>query len=221
MSGDTASPYREFKEEILAFAQGRRGIRNPVVVAAVEPAVEHRAGGRLASWASDGSGADGTSAETEEPPSIPDEVTVQPIWLDELLARTDVYNLLVDLGEPLAELEAEDGVSVGQRVERTMQDRLAEELVWEIVTAEVEEAELNEQSHVLLLLDLGSLSPYTRASELLDELDRRSVESTVAALVPVPGDAVGGKGRFFGGDSRHCYPAHQIDGPIRGEHLRR
>jgi hypothetical protein len=217
MSDDAASPYLEFKEEILAFAQGRRGIRNPFVVAPVAPAVERRVADRLASWATEETG------EDDETPSIPDAVSVQPIRLDELLARTDVYNLLVDLGEPLAELEAEDGVPVGQRVEETMRDRLAEELVWEIVTEEVEAADLKGQNHVLLLLNLGSLSPVTRVSKLLDELDRRNVESTVAVLapVPVPGDAIGGQSDFSGDDSRRYCPAHQIDGSIREEHLRR
>jgi len=205
MSQTSSSPYREFKEKLRTFAQGQHGIRNPFVIAAVDPAIEHRVADRLATW-SDG---------RKEAPEIPDNVTVQPIWLDELLPRTDVYKLLVDLGEPLAELEGD--TSPGERVEETMQDRLAEELVQQMIEHELSEAQLETQSHVVLLLNLGSLYPFTRASELLDELDRRNVKSTIG--IPFPGDVVGGKLSFFGGESRHYYPAHQIDGQIQGVHL--
>ncbi|AGB34136.1 MULTISPECIES: BREX protein BrxB domain-containing protein [Halobacteriales] len=205
MSQTSSSPYREFKEKLRTFAQGQHGIRNPFVIAAVDPAVEHRVADRLATW-SDG---------RKEAPEIPDNVTVQPIWLDELLPRTDVYKLLVDLGEPLAELEGD--TSPGERIEETMQDRLAEELVQQMIEHELSEAQLETQSHVVLLLNLGSLYPFTRASELLDELDRRNVKSTIG--IPFPGDVVGGKLSFFGGESRHYYPAHQIDGQIQGVHL--
>jgi len=205
MSQTSSSPYREFKEKLRTFAQGQHGIRNPFVIAAVDPAVEHRVADRLATW-SDG---------RKEAPEIPDNVTVQPIWLDELLPRTDVYKLLVDLGEPLAELEGD--TSPGERIEETMQDRLAEELVQQMIEHDLSEAQLETQSHVVLLLNLGSLYPFTRASELLDELDRRNVKSTIG--IPFPGDVVGGKLSFFGGESRHYYPAHQIDGQIQGVHL--
>lgn len=201
------SPYRAFKEKLCTFARGQHGIRNPFVIAAVDPAIERRTANRLADWA------DGAA----EPPAIPDGVTVQPVWLDELLPRTDVYELLVDLGGPLSELD--DGVSAGERIEETMTDRLAEELVGRMVEREIAAADLGTQSHVVLLLGLGSLYPFTRASELLDELDRRNVRSTVG--IPFPGDVVGGKLSFFGGESRHYYPAHQIDGRIREVHLQR
>lgn len=205
MSQTSSSPYREFKEKLWTFAQGQHGIRNPFVIAAVDPAVEHRVADRLTTW-SDG---------RKEAPEIPDNVTVQPIWLDELLPRTDVYKLLVDLGEPLAELKSD--TSPGERIEETMQDQLAEELVQQMIEHELSEAQLETQSHVVLLLNLGSLYPFTRASELLDELDRRNVKSTIG--IPFPGDVVGGKLSFFGGESRHYYPAHQIDGQIQGVHL--
>ncbi|KDS92090.1 hypothetical protein FK85_07265 [Halorubrum saccharovorum] len=205
MSQGSSSPYREFKEKLRTFAQGQHGIRNPFVIAAVEPAVEHRVADRLETW-SDG---------RIESPEIPDSVTVQPIWLDELLPQTDVYKLLVDLGDPLADLDGD--TSPGERIEGTMQDQLAEELVQQMVEHELSEEQLETQSHVVLLLNLGSLYPFTRASELLDELDRRNVKSTIG--IPFPGDVVGGKLSFFGGESRHYYPAHQIDGQIQGVHL--
>ena len=193
----TDSPYRAFKEKLCTFADGQAGIRNPFVIAAVDPAVEHRTTERLSRWA----------MGANEAPAIDYGVTVQPIWLDELLPRTKVYNLSVALG----------GETSSKRIEGTMQDRLADELVQEIVTNEIDTAKLETQSHVVLLLNLGSLYPFTRASELLDELDRRNVRSTIG--IPFPGDVVGGKLSFFGGDSRHYYPAHQIDGQIREVHL--
>jgi len=193
----TASPYLAFKEKLCTFADGQAGIRNPFVIAAVDPSVEHRVADRLSGWA--------TGAE--EPPVVDEGVTVQPIWLDELLPKTKVYNLSVALG----------GETTAERIEETMQDRLAEELVEEMITNEIDDDRLETQQHVVLLLNLGSLYPFTRASELLDELDRRNVRSTIG--IPFPGDVVGGKLSFFGGDSRHYYPAHQIDGQIREVHL--
>lgn len=205
MSQRSSSPYREFKKKLCTFAEGQHGIRNPFVIAAVDPSIEHRVGDRLETWAD----------ERGEPPEIPDDVTVQLIWLDELLPQTDVYKLLVDLGEPLANLEGD--TPPGERIEETMQDRLAEELVQQMITHELDEEQLETQSHVVLLLNLGSLYPFTRASELLDELDRRNVKSTIG--ITFPGDVVGGKLSFFGGESRHYYPAHQIDSPIKEVHL--
>ncbi|MDG5775163.1 DUF1788 domain-containing protein [Haloarculaceae archaeon H-GB1-1] len=193
----TDSPYLAFKEKLCMFADGQAGIRNPFVIAAVDPSVEHRVADRLSRWA--------TGAE--EPPVVDNGVTVQPIWLDELLPKTKVYNLSVALG----------GQTTAERIEETMQDRLAEELVEEMITNEIDDDRLETQQHVVLLLNLGSLYPFTRASELLDELDRRNVRSTIG--IPFPGDVVGGKLSFFGGDSRHYYPAHQIDGQIREVHL--
>jgi len=193
----TDSPYRAFKRKLCTFADGQAGIRNPFVIAAIDPAVEHRTANRLSAWAS---GAD-------EAPSIGEGITVQPVWLDELLPDTKVYTLSIALG----------GETSSERIEGTMQDRLAEELVQEMISNEIDADKLETQSHIVLLLNLGSLYPFTRASELLDELDRRNVRSTIG--IPFPGDVVGGKLSFFGGDSRHYYPAHQIDGQIREVHL--
>ena len=193
----TESPYRAFKEKLCTFADGQAGIRNPFVIAAIDPAIEHRTAERLSAWANG----------ANEAPSPDDGVTVQPIWLDELLPKTKVYNLSVALG----------GETSSERIEGTMQDRLADELVQEMISNEIDDDKLETQSHIVLLLNLGSLYPFTRASELLDELDRRNVRSTIG--IPFPGDVVGGKLSFFGGDSRHYYPAHQIDGQIREVHL--
>lgn len=193
----TDSPYLAFKEKLCTFAAGQAGIRNPFVIAAVDPSVEHLVADRLSAW----------SRGADEAPVIEDGVSVQPIWLDELLPKTKVYNLSVALG----------GETTAGRIEETMQDRLAEELVEEMIANEIDDEQLQTQHHVVLLLNLGSLYPFTRASELLDELDRRNVRSTIG--IPFPGDVVGGKLSFFGGDSRHYYPAHQIDGQIREVHL--
>ncbi|GAA0459624.1 DUF1788 domain-containing protein (plasmid) [Halococcus dombrowskii] len=193
----TDSPYRAFKEKLCTFADGQAGIRNPFVIAAVDPPVEHRVAERLSTWATG----------TDEIPLIDDDVTIQPVWLDELLPKTKVYDLSVALG-------SETNPEV---IEGTMQDRLTGELVQEMVENEIADDRLETQQHVVLLLHLGSLYPFTRASELLDEIARRNVRSTIG--IPFPGDIVGGKLNFFGGDSRRYYPAHQIDGQIREVHL--
>jgi hypothetical protein len=146
----TDSPYRAFKEKLCTFADGQAGIRNPFVIAAVDPAIEHRTAERVSSWA----------RGANEAPSIAEGVTVQPIRLDELLPKTRVYNLSVALG----------GETTPERIEGTMQDRLAEELVQEMISNEIDDDKLETQSHIVLLLSLGSLYPFTRASELLDEL---------------------------------------------------
>jgi hypothetical protein len=197
MSTNPGTPYEAFKEKISTFAQGQHGIRNPFVIAAVEPSIEHRVAERLDSWASNSGQSEG----------FPDDVTVQPLWLDELLPETDVYKLLVDLGDEVDP----------NRIETTMQDQLAREIVDEMVSNKIDSEALETQRHVVLLLHLGSLYPFTRASELLDELDRRNVRSTIG--IPFPGDIVGGNLSIFGGDSRHYYPAHQIDEQVQEVHL--
>jgi Domain of unknown function (DUF1788). len=193
----TESPYLAFKKKLCTFAGGQAGIRNPFVIAAVKPKIEHTTADRLNEWASD----------SAEPPVTSPETTVQPVWLDKLLPKTKVYQLSVALG----------GETSSERIKETMQNRLATELVSEIIENEITEEKLKTQQHIILLLNLGSLYPFTRASELLDELDRRNVKSTIG--IPFPGDNVGGKLNFFGGDSRRYYPAHQIDGPIQEVHL--
>lgn len=170
----TDSPYRAFKEKLCTFADGQAGIRNPFVIAAVDPPVEHRVAERLSTWATG----------TDEIPLIDDDVTIQPVWLDELLPKTKVYDLSVALG-------SETNPEV---IEGTMQDRLTGELVQEMVENEIADDRLETQQHVVLLLHLGSLYPFTRASELLDEIARRNVRSTIG--IPFPGDIVGGKLNF-------------------------
>jgi hypothetical protein len=187
-------PLHDFKERLSRFADGRRGIRNPFVIVPVQPKYERRVADRLVEWADD-------PLETE---GFPEDGTVQVLRLDELLVETDVFDLAVDLGE-----ESEPAT-----IEDTMQDRLAEELV-EVMVGKI--AAPDQQRHVVILTHLGSLYPFTRASELLDELDRRNVQSTIG--IPFPGDIVGGKLSFFGEESRNYYPAHQIDGRIKEVHL--
>ena len=187
-------PLHDFEERLARFADGRRGIRNPFVIVPVQPKYERRVADRLVEWAED-------PHETGE---FPEDGAVQVLGLDELFVETDVFDLAVDLGDRSRPATIED----------TMQDRLAEELV--AVTVE-EIAAPDQQRHVVVLTHLGSLYPFTRASELLDELDRRNVRSTVG--IPFPGDIVGGKLSFFGEESRNYSPAHQIDGRIEGVHL--
>ena len=187
-------PLQDFTERLADFADGRRGIRNPFVIVPVQPKYERRVADRLTEWAED-------PHQTE---GFPEDGTVQLLRLDELLVQTDVFDLAVDLGE-----QAEPAT-----ITDTMQDRLAEELV-AVMVEEIDSPD--QQRHVVVLTHLGSLYPFTRASELLDELDRRNVQSTIG--IPFPGDIVGGKLSFFGEESRNYYPAHQIDGRIERVHL--
>lgn len=187
-------PLHDFKERLARFADGRRGIRNPFVIVPIQPKYERRVADRLVEWAEN-------PHETE---GFPEDGTVQVLRLDELLVETDVFDLAVDLGDR----------SQPATIKDTMQDRLAEELVGVMVE---EIAAPDQQRHVVVLTHLGSLYPFTRASELLDELDRRNVQSTIG--IPFPGDIVGGKLSFFGEESRNYYPAHQIEGRIEGVHL--
>jgi len=187
-------PLQDFEERLARFADGRRGIRNPFVIVPVQPKYERRVADRLSEWATN-------PHETEE---FPEDGTVQVLRLDELFVETAVFDLAVDLGERAAPATVTD----------TLQDRLAEELV-DVMIREIDAPD--QQRHVVVLTHLGSLYPFTRASELLDELDRRNVQSTIG--IPFPGDIVGGKLSFFGEESRNYYPAHQIDGRIEGVHL--
>lgn len=189
-------PFHDFTERLAQFAAGRRGIRNPFVIVPVKPNYERRVAEKLVEWADD-------PHQTEE---FPADGTVQVLRLDELLVETDAFDLATDLG----------GAVPPAVVEETLQDRLAEELVGELLDEGVID-DAYRQSHVVLLAHLGSLYPFSRASELLDELDRRNVRSTIG--IPFPGDIVGGKLSFFGEESRAYYPAHQIDGRIEGVHL--
>ena len=190
----TKRPLHDFKERLARFADGSRGIRNPFVIVPVQPKYERRVAARLDDWVE-------TPHETV---GFPEDGTAQVLRLDELLVETDVFDLAVDLGRRAQPATITD----------TMQDRLAEELV-EVMIERIDAPD--QQHHVVVLTHLGSLYPFTRASELLDELDRRNVQSTIG--IPFPGDIVGGRLSFFGEESRNYYPAHQIDGRIEGVHL--
>ena len=185
------TPLAAFKDRLRRFANGQRGIRNPFVIVPVAPHCERLTVRALAEWA-------------EAPGELPDSATIQLIRLNEVMVATDVYQLMIDLG---ARLDPET-------VETTMQETLAEEMV-EIIVERLEAPD--RQSHVVLLFHLGSLYPFARSSELLDELDRRNVKSTVG--VPFPGNIVGGKLSFFGEESRAYYPAHRIEERIERSHL--
>lgn len=190
----TARPFKQFKQRLARFADGRRGIRNPFVIVPIEPAYERRVADRLTQWVE----------SPEQTDSFPATGSAQRLRLDTLFTKTDVYSLSVDLGS----------VASPAAITDTMQDQLAEELTDELIS---EITAPNQQQHVVVLTHLGSLYPFTRASELLDELDRRNVSSTIG--IPFPGNTIGGKLSFFGEESRNYYPAHQIDGRIEEEHL--
>ena len=198
-------PLKAFKKKLNDFAaRKRRGIRNPFVIVPVEPAIERKLTTRLVAWRP----MDDRTGE---------EIPVTRILLDELLPETRVYKTIVSIpGRVLDEITAPDGSGNStERVEKTMRDNLAREMVDLILDKHSEITETEEQ--IVLLLNLGSLYHFARASELLDEIDRRRALFTVG--IPFPGTVMGDKLAFFGKDGRHYYPAHRIDQQIKGGHL--
>jgi len=112
-----------------------------------------------------------------------------------------VYNLCVALGSETSP----------ERIEGTMQDRLAEELVQEMIENEIDEEHLKQQSHVVLP-SMSGVS--TRLHVPLNS----STNSTAGTSDRPSGFRIlamtSAGSCFFDGDSRHYYPAHQIPGPI-------
>ncbi|WP_276275251.1 BREX protein BrxB domain-containing protein [Haladaptatus sp. QDMS2] len=209
MSG-VNNPLIKFTTELVDFARGeRRGIRNPFVMVPVDPPIEKRVteilerwtvgeeGHRLADWKGVTSGSG-------------DPITVTGVRLDELLPETTAFQTCRDLG-PLPNVST-------RSVEETLEGNLATELIDLLINTYIHEGGIeNDQSSVLVLLNLGSLYPFTRASELLDELDRRNVTTTVG--IPFPGSVIGGRLSFYNEDARHYYPAHRINQQIEEGYL--
>jgi len=193
----TSTPLADFQERLIAFATGqKRGIRNPFVMVPVDPPAEQTTASRLQKW-----------ADGETP------VPVEPVYLDRVMPRTDVFQTV--LGLPSTFYQNGNGDDQTDLEEDTLRDNLATEMVDEIISAHEAACERTEQ--VLLLLHLGALYPFARSSELLDEMDRRRVRATVG--IPFPGEIIGGKLSFFGERAQHYYPAHRIDDRITMDHL--
>jgi hypothetical protein len=201
----TSNPLVDFTTDLIDFARGdRRGIRNPFVMVPVEPAIERRVSTILDAWAAQRGGerlaAWDNAVDTDGLP-----VTVTAVRLDALLPETTAFQTSTDLG-PLERVDTES-------VQGTLQRNLASELIEQVIDETLRANDLaNEQRSVLLLLNLGCVYPFSRASELLDELDRRNVKTTVG--IPFPGSVIGGRLSFFNEDARHYYPAHRIDQQI-------
>jgi len=204
---ETRNPLKNFTQELVDFARGeRRGIRNPFVMVPVEPSVEHRVSERLIRWA-DADQPDALTNWQGVEDQAGNELTVECVRLDHLMPETRVFETVLDMGPT-------DGMST-DAVEQTLETNLAEELIETLLRDHL--TGVNEQHNVLLLVNLGSLYPFTRATELLDELDRRNVNTTTG--IPFPGDIFGGKLSFFNEDARHYYPAHRIETQITGGYL--
>lgn len=204
---DTGNPLKNFTNELVDFASGeRRGIRNPFVMIPVEPSVEHRVTEQLIRWA-DTERSDALKDWQDKDDQAGNELTVECVRLDHLMPETRVFDTVLDLGPT-------EGMST-EAVEETLQTSLAEELIETLLRNHLEAG--NKQHNILLLVNLGSLYPFTRASELLDELDRRNVNTTTG--IPFPGSIFGGKLSFFNEDARHYYPAHRIETQITGGYL--
>lgn len=201
MSAPGGNPMVEFTTELVDFARGeRRGIRNPFVMVPVEPVIEKRVTHRLEQWAGSSGGRLADWEDVADTDGTP--VTVTSVRLDELLPKTKAFQTSTELG-PLDRVTTES-------VEGTLKRNLASEIVDQLIAEYIRDAGiLNERVSVLLLLNLGSLYPFTRASELLDELDRKNVHTTVG--IPFPGSVIGGRLSFFNESARHYYPAHRID----------
>lgn len=204
---ETRNPLKNFTQELIDFARGeRRGIRNPFVMVPVEPSVEHRVSERLIRWA-DADQPDALTNWQGVEDQAGNELTVECVRLDHMMPETRVFETVLDLGPT-------EGMST-DAVEQTLETNLAEELIETLLKNHLSGA--NEQHNILLLANLGSLYPFTRATELLDELDRRNVNTTTG--IPFPGDIFGGKLSFFNEDARHYYPAHRIETQITGGYL--
>jgi hypothetical protein len=200
MSSSYENPLIEFTQELVDFARGeRRGIRNPFVMVPVEPKLEHRVTSRLERWAQT---PDGRLADWQDATDVDDQqITVTSVRLDGLLPQTNAFKTSTDLG-PLDEVPSD---AVEDTLERNLAPELVDALIREYIDAD---RVYNDRSTVLVLLNLGSLYPFTRASELLDELDRRNVRTTVG--IPFPGSVIGGRLSFFNEQARHYYPAHRV-----------
>jgi len=204
---ETRNPLKNFTQELIDFARGeRRGIRNPFVMVPVEPSVEHRVSERLIRWA-DADQPDALTNWQGVEDQAGNELTVECVRLDHMMPETRVFETVLDMGPT-------EGMST-DAVEQTLEANLAEELIETLLRNHLTRA--NEQHNILLLVNLGSLYPFTRATELLDELDRRNVNTTTG--IPFPGDIFGGKLSFFNEDARHYYPAHRIETQITGGYL--
>lgn len=201
------NPLKEFTKELVDFASGeRRGIRNPFVMVPVEPSVEHRVTERLTQWA-DPDTPDTLTNWGGVGDQAGNELSVECVRLDHLMPETRVFETTLDLGP----IERTSTKAATETLQRGLADELIEKLVEGRLKGE------NAQHNILLLVNLGSLYPFTRASELLDELDRRNVSATIG--IPFPGSIIGGKLSFFNEDARHYYPAHRIDTQIIGGYL--
>lgn len=134
-------------------------------------------------------------------PSVP----TTKVYLDRIMPKTDVFATVAGLSPAPSK----------KSIETTFQRNLAREMVELIIKNH--EAGCQTEEHILLLLQLGSLYPFTRASALLDEMDRRRVRATVG--IPFPGSILSGKLSFFDEQAQHYYPAHRIDTQIQAAHL--
>lgn len=192
----------EFKKKLRGFATGeQRGIRNPFVVVPVDPKFEWKVTRQMEAW-----------AKEEEH----DQAQVATVRLDRLMPRTPVFETV---GALSTSAYPERSPEPTHLVEETLRENLARELI-ELLLEDHPEVREPERPLILVLLKLGALYPFARASRLLDELDRRGVRAAVG--VPFPGEMVaGGKMSFFGEEATHYYPAHQIEGQVDEAELQR
>lgn len=179
-----SDPLKDFKERIHDFAlKKKKGIRNPFVIVTVEPSLEHKAARKLEKWAN--------TAEND--------ITINCIWMDTLLPKAEVFQIVNEIPIELTS---------STEIEQTLKDNLTED----IVNLIEKQYSLESRSNVLLLLNVGSLFPFAKASSILDELARRRAKNTVGVLFP--GEPMAGRLSLYGERPKHYYPAHTIDKKI-------
>jgi len=179
-----SGPLEEFKERINDFAlKKKKGIRNPFVIVTVEPSLEHKAAQELERW-----------AKTAE-----NDMKVNCIQMDTLLPKAEVFQIVNEIPTDLTSSKA---------IEQTLEDNLTEDVV-DLIE---EKYSFDSRSNVLLLLNVGSLFPFSKASSILDELARRRAKNTVGVLFP--GEPMAGRLSLYGERPKHYYPAHTIDKKI-------
>jgi len=193
----TTNPLDDFKKKLLSFARGeKRGIRNPFVIVPMDPHLEPHVADNLVEWKEN---------------TTTSDLPIHVIHLDRHLPTTQVFRVAVSVPPGAVGSAAVQAESI----QKTLEENLSTELVKKICG--ISGLDTQQKKQVVLLLNLGSLHPFARASEILDELDRVGVRSTIG--LPFPGKVIGGKLSFFGEDARHYYPAHRIPGQIKGAHL--
>lgn len=184
------SPIHDFKNKLGAFATGkRRGIRNPFVILPVKPSIEFKVFSEMKNW---------------NPPKDCTYFTydLQKLFVDTRSIKiTNAYLSNRNTGDVIPQ-EIEKNVGYNLPIE------IAEQIKKHL-------PDVNSRTQILLLGNLGALYPFTSASEILDQIERVGIKSTVGIIFPGPTTLSGSAVSFFGQKHTHYYPAHIIPEQLR------